>query len=337
MRYAKPGDGTPVRYGRAEDGPFLLRVTLGDMALEDAFTATLPEQWRRITLRDLMVRLFSETDDSRSESAALDLRANPDASEMQDALGDLVAAWTEARCSLRLSLNYGGEVAPESAVETTLGMESGGGPGGTPGAALDLVIEQTWRPIDYAVERGFAASRVELLDWMRDCLKLVAAARDGSIGDEGRRRLDGYLDEAASVAAQYGVFGDVLHDSECRAAEFGTGRGADLMSQIVEAEGIDPVRAVFLLMVAAAIHDESQLDIPTCADDAFYDWLLTPAVDRDQVATVWLDDIVEAGHAYTEQEAGEAEAAAAVYGLRRRSKGRTRRYPRSRSSGSAPR
>ena len=100
-KYAKglaggPRGSVPLQHG-AEPG-LVLRITLGDMSLEDAFQLELRQPSGDETLGDLLETAFSVSPDARSRVVeALDPRLNPDAPEMYEALAELMADWRSGR------------------------------------------------------------------------------------------------------------------------------------------------------------------------------------------------------------------------------------------------
>ena len=150
----------------------------------------------------------------------------------------------------------------------------------------------------------------------------MEAREDGgafAIAGEGRVYLGELIAETEDYIDRYDVFAKVRVDEEAEIAEFGTRDGLDLRTQVYEDEGLDPLRAVFLLRLYDGTLDEGlaswRYDIH---ETGFFDGLLRPALDRDEVDAATLDWVIEAGFARVEQAAeDERERLAARDALRR--------------------
>ena len=330
-----PGEGATEL-----DAPFDLRVTLGDMALEDAFRVTLPASFARLNIEELLERIFGGEGPSRPpDQVTLDLRKNPDAPEMYDALVEVFRGRYSGRNTLRTFVNHGPEMEPTDAVLPHLRARAPSPRDGAAGAVLDVVIEQRYTPLDYAVAKGHAESVAELLKWLRAhtllyyldahrfklevdpksqldrrLLPIARYLRDRglvapstkteafAITDEGRQALAGMIAETESHIDRYDIFGDVLYDAESAAVSFDTGRGEDLRVTVYEAEGLDPLRAVFLLALNDAVLDNLPYDWREAVhQQAFYAELLTPAVDHPSLDEDQVETIIESGFAYVEE------------------------------------
>ena len=72
---------------------------------------------------------------------------------------------------------------------------------------------------------------------------------------------------------------------------------------VCEAEGLEPVRVVYLLRMYDYSLEESLDDWwEAGGSEEFFDWLLEPAVDRDSADEAALDRIIEAGLAHVEEQ-----------------------------------
>jgi hypothetical protein len=305
------------------------------MPLEDGLQLVLASERPSSTLGELLDEAFPWESERRSQAiAALDVTENPDAPEMYAAVAGLVSDWRRGRCALRFFINHGPEI---NVSEEPRPGRRAAAPKGDAGL-LDLVIEQRPTPLEFAVRAGHWSSTRQLLEWLQDHTLLVYAGakgrfrQEGGPGDEsnvaraagrmlekgflaatpedgsisltqlGEQELAGLMDEAESDVERYGVFADVLYDEEAEGALFGTGRGDDLTVAVCEAEGLDPVRTVYLLRMYDYSLDES-LDSwwEAGGSEEFYDWLLAPAVDNDTADEALLDRIIEAGLAHVEE------------------------------------
>ena len=337
-KYAKLLRGAALEYAPIDrepdgDGSFELAVTLGDMDLEDAFRVPISPSFPRLRAAELLDRVFSQ--DERSQEAlraSFDLKTNPDLPEMYDALVEAFEEWKSHRCELRFFRNYGPEIALTDAVLDHLRLHEGS-------RVLDLVIEQRYTPLEYAVRRGHYESRAQLLEWLQLVTMLYFVDQQGldiavethsetekglwliaerllssgllsraegaaafEVTEEGHRLLASSMAEAESYMDRYEVFGDVLYDFESGAARFGTGSGDDIRVPVYEAEGLDPLRVVLLRLLYDSELDGLQSDWRLAAqDEELFDQVLAPVVDHQSVEESLLEGIIESGFAFVEE------------------------------------
>lgn len=320
-RHAK---GPPPLQRKTATAPaiLLLRVTLGDMPLQDAYQAAAPWIGPNETLRTLLSRRFPVPSSTHIDDIVLSSRAtDPDSLAMQAELSKMIYDAQAARCSLSFFVNHGPKVDAADLIslhvrEATTYTDTG---------LLDLVIEQRFTPLEYSVARGDWPSVGSLVAWLEDGNALLSADEDGlrasdatvrrlveqgrlepkespgpaALTETGHARQQELLAEAESYAGRYGIFEDVLYDEEAQVADFGTGHGQDLRSLVYEAEGIDPIRATFLAGVLLATDDRVAAEEP----ERHFTALLTPAVDRPFMGDADVEQIIEAGLALVEADA----------------------------------
>ena len=207
----------------------------------------------------------------------LDINGNPDLPEMYDALVDIFVRQELGLCTVDTYVNHGPKlddsatIGPLLATKDTLPV-------------LDLVLEQRFSAIDYAVRRGDFADNDEALAWMRSRVllyflgaldyvlptepvddadagllpiaqslvdeRLIERSNESApyeITELGMEALHGITAEAETVIERYEVFADVLYDPESGRVRLRNGLGADLRIPVYEAEALSPVRAVLLV------------------------------------------------------------------------------------------
>ena len=260
-RYSKrlPGDDRALAPLEPEemDRALTVRITLGEMTLDDAFSMRLPASFRELSLGDLIERVFP--DDSYAEStASLDVRANPDLPELYESLLDTFRTWRRGGCDLRFCVNDGPEISAAEPVAKHLGVLR---PAQT---LLDLVIEQRFTTLDHAVAHDHWTSTKELREWLQSYTMLYLVANSGrpfglnveaepdiglhtivsslekrrlaepspdsrswQVTPDGRKELEGLGRETESLCERYDVFRDVLYGLHV-AIEFESGLGRDL-------------------------------------------------------------------------------------------------------------
>ena len=312
-----------------------LRITLGDMPLEEAFEAGVPDVDMAGTLDGLLERLFGGDRDWWPSDE--DLAKNPDLPELADELEAIFRSAGEGRSEVRFFINHG----PEAQLEDALGklcrdILTPGEP--SEAVLLDLVFEQRFTPLAYSVGRGCWESRDELRARLemnallastrgRDEARRPESAPDRLLALADRLHESGLLDESCELTSEgtaaldmleerrrnlrrdYDVFADILLDEEAGVIEVGAGRGEDMRHHVYEAEGLDPVSTAF--DVVGIDHVDEWIDDWAQSEDpaAFFDTLLAYTVETEPPGEAALDDIIEAGLAYME-ELSEAEETA---------------------------
>jgi hypothetical protein len=205
--------------------------------------------------------------------------------------------------------------------------------------ALHLRISRIYSALEYAVQQGFWDSKSELIGWLQSHTLLyfmdkhefsLESAPDAAAGkvllplasllqvsgliavspesttftisSEGRRTIGRLLAETESYIDLYDHFKDTVFDEDAETVEFDTGLGADLRVPVFIAEGLDPVRTVFLLRMYDGTLDafastwQQRID-----DESFFDSILEPVVNRQGVDEALIDPIIGAGYVYLEE------------------------------------
>ena len=131
------------------------------MPIEDGFWIDLPDDLSPLSIRELFSRVFP-VDPSLQQLflERLDVSGNPDLPDMYDALVEIFVREELGLCNVETHVNHGPEVDDSTVVNQRLTTND------TP-PVLDLVLEQRFSAIDYAVRRGDFADQEEVLAWMR--------------------------------------------------------------------------------------------------------------------------------------------------------------------------
>ena len=320
-RYTK---GPPPFQQQSPTAPYAvqLRVTLGDMALQDAYEVIAPAITSDETLGTLLGRLFTLHLPTRMDEGIMSgSTVDTDSLAMHAELSKMIYDAQAARCSLRFFVNLGPEIDATDLVVPhfrRVGADAYS-------CQLDLVVEQRFTPLEYAISRGDWSSEPDLVHWLEDSTALLLAdAGRPNISEATARRLveQGLFElqtphgprvvtdagrtrryelelEAESYDEQYGIFEEVLYDDESQVADFGSGSGQDLRSLVYEAESLDPVRATFLVGMLGSVHDALDTQDP----QRFFTAMLTPAVDRPYLDNADVEQIIETGLALVELDA----------------------------------
>ena len=162
-------------------------------------------------------------------------------------------------------------------------------------------------PLPLKVGSRFAAAAADL-----QSKGLISASPDPRIfviTEEGRGFIGRLLSETESYIDLYDHFKDTSFELEgdtldLDTVEFGTGRGSDLRVQVFLAEGLDPVRTVFLLRLYDGTLDSfvsswEQL----IEEESFFDGILEPVVNRCQVEEALIGQIGDSGYGFLEERA----------------------------------
>ncbi len=330
------------------------------LPVDTALHINLPPEDRRLTLRQLLCRLFPPDAAGQAQAAArLDWRANPDLPACYAVLLTLAEQWRAGFC--RLSLATGRGWGRPAHLDDSVAAHLRPPPlcpqtGGRGEADLMLTMRPAYRPLDWAVAQGYAADRHQLLDWMQSCALLyfvdkhgcavppisdlalsdpcrpvvsglyrrrcLRPAGDGDgdgdgaeVAPAGRQLIGALLKETEALIDSFDLFKDARWNQDEQTAEFDSGRGADLRVEAMVVEGLDPVRAVFLLrLYDGSLDPYADQWQRLVGDPACFDRLLEPVVNRamppppDAVLTAILED----GYALL-----EARAEAATDGIAR--------------------
>ena len=127
------------------------------------------------------------------------------------------------------------------------------------------------------------------------------------ITEEGRGFIGRLLTETESYIDLYDHFKDTEFDLDADTLDadtikFDTGRGVDLRVQVFLAEGLDPVRTVFLLRLYDGTLDDFVLAWKDLIDDeSFFDSILEPVVNRCEVDEAVIGHIVVSGYGFLEE------------------------------------
>lgn len=338
-----------------DGGSFELQLTLGEMDIEDAFRIVLHAGMSQLTVRDLLDEAFPEDESAQTEYlSALDVRTNPDLPEMYEELLDIFDEWRRGDCTLGFFAGGGPELRLEDRVVEHLNVGRMGDEAVAGDPALHLAIHQTYDVLGRFAEWGGAEG--ELLKWLQrhtllyfmdkhrfrppvapldgPDLGLLPIAQDLASRDliaeseedgtyelteVGSALIERMIEEAESYSTRFDLFDDVLVDLDSEEVEFGTGDGVDLRVQVYGSEGVDPVRAVFLLRLYDATLDTY---IETWREEVhraeFFNEVLRPVLDNARVEDDLVGLVIESGYAHMEEMAEEAAERAFEDDARRR-------------------
>lgn len=327
---------------------FQLRVSLQGMNPDDSLQIVLPWEWTRLEVWNLLESVFPAERSRQAEiEAKLDLRKNPDLLEIFAVLLDAFSQWRLGYCKLNVSTDDGTPLFPSDRNDGCLKLLQGKEETSLASSALHLIIAPEYRAVDYAVRRGWWETQEELLEWLQALTLLyfldkhqveipgVATAEAGegwssiasilgreglaapsvetgmlSVTESGRRFIGSMLGETESYIDRFDLFKDVAYGLHSGSVEFDTGRGEDLRAQIIEAEGLDPIRAVFLLRLYDGTFDRFVSNWQyLIANTDFFDEILEPAVNHDRVEDGAIGRVIEIGYALIEEREEAAREA----------------------------
>ena len=324
-------------------GSLELRVTLGDMGLEDAFRLRLPAAMSWLTVGGLLDEVFSEEDAAQIRFlSVLDNQANPDLPAMYEELLDIFAQWRRDDCTLRFFARHGPQVRLADRVGDHVNFRPSQRGEHTVDPTLDLAIEQThdvlgrfadwgggngalmrWlqrRTLLYFMDKHRFRLSVDPSDKLSRSLlpiadelasrRLIAGSEESGVyepTDEGVELVQRMVVEAESYIDRFDLFSDTLLEPD-EEVEFGTGIGEDLRVQVYRSEGVDPVRAVFLLLLYDSTLDTySETWQESIRKEEFFNELLRPVLDHATVDDELIALVIESGYAQSEELSEAAE------------------------------
>lgn len=320
-----------------EDMEIELRVSLRDMGADDALDVLLPSRYLGRTLGDMVGEVFPASLEARdSVTDLLDTQANPDLPEIYAALLEAFDQWRRGESALHFYAADGREVLLSESVKDLVGSGQAQPLDTKSPTLLELSVERVYDVFaTYAYRGGDVA---ELSEWLRGNTLLyfidkhdagIEAGGDdgvspilGTLGEkgfvvpsdvsgryvitkEGRQLLGDMIAETESYIDKYDVFKDVSCDLDGQLVEFGTGRGDDLRVQVYDAEGLDPIRTVFLLrMYDGTLDAYAEVWRERIHEDELFTEILLPVLDYD--SSDFLDTIIESGFAYQAEQSESA-------------------------------
>lgn len=339
-----------------DGGDFDIRMTFGDDPLDAAFWVTVPGEAEGLTLRQLVQQhVMGQTREDRERIAAsLDTDTNPDLPAMYLEVRRAFDDMQRGKAVVRFHINKGPRdinldepaarhfsraFSREFAFDYRL---------------IDLVIDvnevagsgipleqqeemkKRFRLLfllymmdrfgqDFVFEgRNFDTVGVEAIaDWgvMQGWLDLSAKEVKGEYKGvyartpAGNKLVREAVRETDEIIKKFDHYADVTLDEPPR---FRTGRGEDLRLWVYQAEGIEPVRAAFLMNLENSLYDRDWQQV--FSDDAFFRELLAVATAHSPVSPQKLDRIIRAGRAWADdhrQETVRASRASELWGENR--------------------
>jgi hypothetical protein len=314
---------------------FDLRVTLGDDPLDDAFWVTVPGTDESLALRQIIdtYLLGSSKEDRDRIRESLDTDANPDLPQLWLAVRRAFDDVAKGKATIRFHLNKGPADIKLDEPAARHFSRAYSQEHGFDYRLIDLVLEVTDIPginlppeqraamirgfrgllLLYLMDRfkrdftfeGQAFDEVgveQVADWMVTEGWLDLSAKD--IGDtykgvyirkdEGNRILREAVRETDRLISTYDQFSDVTVDEE--PPRFRTGRGEDLRVHVYAAEGLDPLRAAFLMNLENGYFDANWQAV--FKDEAWFNELLAVAGAASPVSPQKLERIIRAGKAW---------------------------------------
>ncbi len=320
----------------------------------------LADDARVLTLGSLLDRLFLLDASERAEVlAGLDCAGNPDLPACYVELVELVGQWRGGLCQLSFytGRGWGSLAQADVPIAPRLhGPAFGAGPA-SGGGDLLLRLAPCYRPLEWGMAAGYVGDADEWLDWMRACLvlylvdkcacrvpspavlgrgepcwpvvaglyqrRLLGLGSDGfsRVTELGRSFIGWLVAETEGLIDRFDLYSDVLWGEGGQPVEFGTGMGDDLRVLALMAEGLDPLRAVFLLRLYDGTADPwADSWAAVVGDVRAFDHLLEPVVNRAFPAPSpgLLSTIIESGQVVLEAQAAAEQARVADAGIRAR-------------------
>ena len=344
---AVPGpDQSPQHSMPDSGGVFELHVSLDGMDPEDGLRIQLPLPSAGTSLSNFLDQVFPEDEEQQQRvTSLLDLRANPDLPDIYETILDAFDEWRSGRSTLSFKNDANQPLDLATPIATHLQPVDAKPPfrkGGVGGFHLHIL--RHYRPLEYAVQQDFWDNKAELLEWLQTHTLLyfmdkhelrLQASPPGGVGHvllpiahlllaqelidlsqetntfaitpEGRRFIGRLLAETESYIDLYDHFKDTAFEADAEVVEFDTGHGADLRVLVFIAEGLDPMRTLFLLRLYDGTLDSfASTWQELIGDESFFDGILEPVVNRQDVEEPLLERIVGAGFLFLEEKHEEA-------------------------------
>ena len=331
-------------------GKFELHVALDGMDPEDGLRIQMPLSAAGTSLSDFLDQVFPEDEEQQQRvTSLLDIRANPDLPDIYDSILAVFDEWRSGRSTLSFQNDANQPLDLAAPIANHLQPGDANPPfckGGLGG--FHLHIRRHYQPLEYAIQQGFWDTKAELLEWLQTHtllyfidkheLRLQASPPGGvehallpiahslqaqelialspetntfAITREGRRFIGCLLAETESYIDLYDHFKDTAFEEDAEAVEFDTGHGADLRVLVFIAEGLDPIRTLFLLRLYDGTLDAfASTWQELIGDENFFAGILEPVVNRQDVEEPLLERIVGAGFVYLEEKHEEARESA---------------------------
>ena len=331
--------------GSGKSGCFEVQISLAGMDPANVLDLILPAKLSGATVSQLLEHAFpSGEDGQRAVASMFDLRSNPDLPDIYAVFRDAFAESRKGRCTLSFTGGDGLDLDLSGLVSQQLGASGqsavsrltiqikqryrviedatqSGFWGSKEGLLawlqsltvlyfLDKHKVEIPAPLPCGAGPGFTAAVADLES--KDLITCHQDTQTFGITEEGRVFIGRLLSETESYIDAYDHFkdtgfdlnGDTLDPSS---VEFDTGRGVDLRVHMFEAEGLDPVRTVFLLRLYDGTLDDFVPSWQGLLDDeSFFDGILEPVVNRFEVDQAAIGQILESGYVLLEERADRA-------------------------------
>ena len=313
---------------------FILQVHLAGPSNENDFEMVIALAQRNLSVADLIDYLWPPCEGPYSEPD-FDEGKNPDSGEIYRLCGRAINDSRSQKCSINFKTGMGA-IGHTDTIDAHIHN-----------GILNLIVNYQYTPFQYAVARNYYETCKKIIDALQTQLMihyldrythilsnvagdeshsgLLATANrlveddlleygEGQEGYEvtetGYRAMEIQVTDTEMMIERYDIFSDVDIDEETSETAFGSAMGLDIRVQVYEAEGIDPIRAVFSRMLYDnGLSRGTDLNlIDALCDKDFFSKSLEPVVNRDEVAATILDDVINDGLTLIEEDMEAREA-----------------------------
>lgn len=313
---------------------FILQVHLAGPSNENDFEMAIALARRNLSVAELIDYLWPSCEGPHSEPD-FDESKNPDSGQIYRLCGRAINDSRSQKCSITFKTGMGA-IGHTDTIDAHIHN-----------GILNLIVNYQYTPFQYAVARSYYETCKKIIDALQTQLMihyldrythilsdvtgdeshsgLLATANrlveddlleygEGQEGYEvteaGYRAMEVQAADTEMMIERYDIFADVDIDEETSETAFGSARGLDIRVQVYEAEGIDPIRAVFSRMLYDnGLSRGTDLNlIDALCDKDFFSKSLEPVVNRDEVAATILDDVINDGLTLIEEDAEANEA-----------------------------
>jgi hypothetical protein len=326
----------------AEDGvPLVIRITLGDMDLLDAFYIALPADASSLSIEAAMRKhVLCENEEDRDKvRRKLSRDPNPDLLDIYDALLYLYQQAEVGEVILSYHINNGAsDIREADPVSLHQQHCSNGGKLNRFYSLLDLVLEVydnldplseltdeqkdamlenfrrifalylmdrfSYQPANAAEHKG-SEHLSSVLEYMAsEDPGLIRVDGEYIISPRGYDLLNGIINEAEFYIDNYDIFGDVYVNGAGE-IRFNTGYGSNLVVPVFSRVGIDPYRALFVAALYLGNMDYLASDLDVLFSEApFRDLfsLIAHSPKEEDIGTELLDRIIQEGNLKVQEQ-----------------------------------
>lgn len=311
-----------------------VRITLGNMSLEDGFLCDLTSFPKNDTIASLIKYIFG----SDWHPSKNDLAFNPDLEEMHSELLSIFRDSNEGKSSIKF-LNQGDEINTSDKISTLAKLIHNDNvcSKNKHTLLLDIVLEQRFTPLDYSVKLGYWTSVQKFVHVLEEqsilfmmVNEVIPTSKIKTLGktiqsgisrlkcqglvnkldhltENGQSVCETLFEKTTKLNNDYIVFSDTKFDPLANIVEFDTGNGEDIRTQVYQEEGLDPVSTFFAVNLLEEVTEWIMFWSDSSNSEDFFNQLLNASVIYKPLARNSLKFIIEKGLAFMDENRSHIE------------------------------